>query len=252
MSLLYAGFGATIGHDFPFWMKFRGGKGVASSSVAFVIFVPFWGLIASIAGMFIVFATKYLCIGGVVIPVFLGIIYALFFNNIEALIILIIFAVLAFTCHFTKIAGIPSGKTEKTDVIGALRRKLSPGKLFLIILAAIVIVASDMGHIPASEMKDSAPQCFTGALLRMLRHGRSQPCKQKGASHGSAARQERRVVPDHKKVLRSHPWNFFFQALSSFSFPIAMSHASNSGIRCPLPAYSSRTFLLSSRLEISA
>ena len=40
MSLLYAGFGATIGHDFPFWMKFRGGKGVASSSVAFVIFDP--------------------------------------------------------------------------------------------------------------------------------------------------------------------------------------------------------------------
>ena len=143
MALLYAGLGATVGHDFPFWMKFRGGKGVASSSVAFVIFDPFWGLIANIAGMFIVFATKYLCIGGVVIPVFLGIIYALFFNNIEALIILIIFAVLAFTCHFTKIAGIPSGKTEKTDVIGALRRKLSPGKLFLLILAAIVIVTAD-------------------------------------------------------------------------------------------------------------
>ncbi len=143
MALLYAGLGATVGHDFPFWMKFRGGKGVASSSVAFVIFDPFWGLIANIAGMFIVFATKYLCIGGVVIPVFLGIIYALFFNNIEALIILIIFAVLAFTCHFTKIAGIPSGKTEKTDVIGALRRRLSPGKLFLLILAAIVIVTAD-------------------------------------------------------------------------------------------------------------
>ncbi len=143
MALLYAGLGATVGHDFPFWMKFRGGKGVASSSVAFAIFDPFWGLIANIAGMFIVFATKYLCIGGVVIPVFLGIIYALFFNNIEALIILIIFAVLAFTCHFTKIAGIPSGKTEKTDVIGALRRRLSPGKLFLLILAAIVIVTAD-------------------------------------------------------------------------------------------------------------
>ena len=143
MALLYAGLGATVGHDFPFWMKFRGGKGVASSSVAFVIFDPFWGLIANIAGMFIVFATKYLCIGGVVIPVFLGIIYALFFNNIEALIILIIFAVLAFTCHFTKIAGIPSGKTEKTDVIGALRRRLSPGKLFLLILATIVIVTAD-------------------------------------------------------------------------------------------------------------
>ena len=143
MALLYAGLGATIGHDFPFWMKCRGGKGVASSSVAFVIFDPFWGLIANIAGMLVVFATRYLCIGGVVIPVFLGIIYAVFFSSIEALIILIIFAALAFYCHFSKIAGIPSGKTERTDVIGALRRRLSPGKLIVLILAAVVIVTAD-------------------------------------------------------------------------------------------------------------
>ena len=143
MALLYAGLGATLGHDFPFWMKFRGGKGVASSSIAFVIFDPFWGLLANIAGMLVVFATKYLCIGGVVIPVFLGIIYAVFFNNIEALIILIVFAALAFYCHFSKIAGIPSGKTERTDVIGALRRRLNPGKLVLLLLTAIVIVTAD-------------------------------------------------------------------------------------------------------------
>ena len=137
------GLGCALGHDFPFWMKFRGGKGVASSSIAFVIFDPFWGLLANIAGMLVVFATKYLCIGGVVIPVFLGIIYAVFFNNIEALIILIVFAALAFYCHFSKIAGIPSGKTERTDVIGALRRRLNPGKLVLLLLTAIVIVTAD-------------------------------------------------------------------------------------------------------------
>jgi hypothetical protein len=124
-------------------MKFRGGKGVATSSIAFVIFDPFWGLMANIAGMLVVFATRYLCIGGVVIPVFLGVIYAVFFSNIEALVILIIFALLAFYCHFSKIAGIPSGKTERTDVAGALRRRLSPGKLALLILAAIVIVSAD-------------------------------------------------------------------------------------------------------------
>ena len=143
LATAWAGLGATLGHDFPFWMKFRGGKGVASSSIAFVIFDPFWGLLANIAGMLVVFATKYLCIGGVVIPVFLGIIYAVFFNNIEALIILIVFAALAFYCHFSKIAGIPSGKTERTDVIEALRRRLNPGKLVLLLLTAIVIVTAD-------------------------------------------------------------------------------------------------------------
>ena len=28
---LYAGFGAVLGHNFPFYMKFKGGKGIASS-----------------------------------------------------------------------------------------------------------------------------------------------------------------------------------------------------------------------------
>ena len=42
---------------------------------------------------------------------------------------------------------------------------------------------SDMGYRSASEIKASATQCSTGALLRMLRHGGSQPRKQAGASH---------------------------------------------------------------------
>ena len=55
---------------------------------------------------------------------------------------------------------------------------------------------SDVGYKPASEIKASAAQCSTGALLRMLRHGGSQLRKGEGASHVSAVRQERRGVFD--------------------------------------------------------
>ena len=41
---------------------------------------------------------------------------------------------------------------------------------------------SDMGYKPASEIK-SAAQCSTGELLRMLRHGGSQPRKREDVSH---------------------------------------------------------------------
>ena len=34
-----------------------------------------------------------------------------------------------------------------------------------------------------TEINASATQCSTGALLLMLRHGGSQPCKEEGASH---------------------------------------------------------------------
>ena len=42
---------------------------------------------------------------------------------------------------------------------------------------------SDMEYKPASEIKASAAQCSTRALLRMLRHGGSQPRNQEGALH---------------------------------------------------------------------
>ena len=37
---LYAGLGCTLGHDFPFWRRFRGGKGVATTSMAVALRHP--------------------------------------------------------------------------------------------------------------------------------------------------------------------------------------------------------------------
>jgi len=44
-------------------------------------------------------------------------------------------------------------------------------------------LVSDMGTNPRQRLKASAAQCSTGALLRMLRHGGSQPRIKEGASH---------------------------------------------------------------------
>ena len=65
---LYAGLGAVLGHDFPFWNRFRGGKGVASTCMALFVYDPLWGLLADIAGMLAVFSTGWLPLGGVLIP----------------------------------------------------------------------------------------------------------------------------------------------------------------------------------------
>ena len=68
--VMYAGLGCTLGHDFPFWRRFKGGKGVATSSAVIVVYSLLWGLLANIAGMLVTFATKYLCIAGPVSPLF--------------------------------------------------------------------------------------------------------------------------------------------------------------------------------------
>ena len=47
---LYAGFGAVLGHNFPFYMKFKGGKGIASS--VGIVFAFDWRMVPICAILF--------------------------------------------------------------------------------------------------------------------------------------------------------------------------------------------------------
>ena len=124
---LYAGAGCTLGHDFPFWRKFRGGKGVATTSTAIVFYSPLWGLLANIIGMLTVFATKYLCIGGILIP-FSFLIMMLLRGDTEAAAIAGALTILSVYSHGSSLLGIRSGKTKRVDVIGAIARKVKRKK----------------------------------------------------------------------------------------------------------------------------
>lgn len=68
LALLYGGFGAALGHDFPAWRRFRGGKSVAVTVSALILFSPLWGTLAAVAGMLVVFFTGWLPLGAVLIP----------------------------------------------------------------------------------------------------------------------------------------------------------------------------------------
>lgn len=119
---LYASLGCTIGHDFPIWRKFKGGKGVATTSmgIALYSFVP--GLIANIAGMLTLFATKYLCIGGPVIPLVFTVIMFIREDQ-EAGWIGVVLTVLSVLAHGSSIQGIRKGRTSKMDVLAKLMKK---------------------------------------------------------------------------------------------------------------------------------
>ena len=122
ICLYYAGLGTVIGHCFPFWRGFRGGKGVASGCIALVIYSPLWGLISCIAGMLTVFATQYLCLGGVVIPLVFMVISIPVFGWESG----VLSAVLSAVCiirHWSALKTIPSGTCERTDVLGVIRKK---------------------------------------------------------------------------------------------------------------------------------
>lgn len=123
LATLYAGFGCTLGHDFPFWRRLQGGKGVAASSLAFFLYMPLGGLIANVLGMLAVFATQYLSVGAMVIPAAFTL-ACLIAGDTEAAGIGVFYTVIALSRNLNHLILIPSGQCERVDVLGAIRNKL--------------------------------------------------------------------------------------------------------------------------------
>ena len=64
---LYTGFGAILGHNFPFYMNFRGGKGVACTAGLMFSFDPWFTLVGLIVFFSIFFTTHYVSLGSLCI-----------------------------------------------------------------------------------------------------------------------------------------------------------------------------------------
>lgn len=55
---MLAGFFAVIGHNYPIWLKFKGGKGVATSFGLYLFAMPFIGLLTLLSWLFVAFYKK--------------------------------------------------------------------------------------------------------------------------------------------------------------------------------------------------
>ncbi|MCM1325309.1 MAG: glycerol-3-phosphate 1-O-acyltransferase PlsY [Bacteroidales bacterium] len=64
---LYAGAGAVLGHNFPFYMNFKGGKGIAATAGLILSFHPYFIPMGVIIFFGIFFTTHYVSLGSLVV-----------------------------------------------------------------------------------------------------------------------------------------------------------------------------------------
>ena len=69
-----AGVAAVIGHIYPVWLKFRGGKGVATASGVFGVLTPIPTLVAVVAFTAVVARTRFVSLGSIVATIVLPIV----------------------------------------------------------------------------------------------------------------------------------------------------------------------------------
>lgn len=115
LAILWAGLGAALGHICPFWRGFRGGKGVAVTCTFLILFSPFWGTVACLAGLLVTRLTGWLALGAVVIPLaFLP--FAFLFSGPEAGVLTLLVLLLMFLRHFQALRRIGRGEEKRSSL----------------------------------------------------------------------------------------------------------------------------------------
>ncbi|SFQ05750.1 glycerol-3-phosphate acyltransferase PlsY [Lachnospiraceae bacterium XBB1006] len=67
LLMMYAGLGAILGHNFPFYLNFRGGKGIACTAGFIIAFCPLMVPVCLVAFVLIVAITRYVSLGSIVV-----------------------------------------------------------------------------------------------------------------------------------------------------------------------------------------
>lgn len=119
---MYAALGCVLGHTFPFYMGFKGGKGIACSLGLMLCISPTLAVVTYLIGFCVFKAKSYVSLASLVMIIVYPVLMALcLFGGImdfngEAVIIMFIIAALAFYKHRENISRLINGKENKFSV----------------------------------------------------------------------------------------------------------------------------------------
>lgn len=123
LAAAWAGLGTTLGHNYPFWHRFRGGKGVATTCSAIVLVSPAWGLLADVLGLAVVVLSGYLCVGAISIPA-IFLLFTLGMGSPELTGVTTVLLGLMVLKHGGPVLGIRTGETPRASIASKVRKAI--------------------------------------------------------------------------------------------------------------------------------
>lgn len=111
---LYTGLGVVLGHNFPFWLNFKGGKGIAATGGAMLAFDFRLVLIAFLIFIIVTAVTRYVSLGSLILSLLFPIWILIFYpGDLHMLVIGSLFTILAFIKHSSNIKRLLAGTENK-------------------------------------------------------------------------------------------------------------------------------------------
>lgn len=116
ISVILVGICAILGHSFSIFMKFKGGKAVATTVGVFIVLVPGAILLAAVIFFLVFGITRYVSLSSMIGAISLPIWIILFYKNILLTIFGIIIAILIIVRHKSNIQRLLNGTESKFSI----------------------------------------------------------------------------------------------------------------------------------------
>lgn len=124
IGIYVGGLGAVLGHNFPVFYKFKGGKGVACILGIYAVANPLWSLIAFAISFVYLYFFDYGAVASFLFITILTVLEALKYNSVpEMTVLLFTLFFLTWFMHRENINRLLWGKERKVNLAKALKKK---------------------------------------------------------------------------------------------------------------------------------
>lgn len=118
---LLSGVASILGHNYPLFLKFKGGKGVASTLGLMLAMTPLVGVLTALTWLFMAFTFRYSSLSALT-ALALAPFYALFIENPSISLIYLLLTLLSFYRHKDNIKRILNGQESKIKLKGTSQK----------------------------------------------------------------------------------------------------------------------------------